>query len=132
MHVLRGAEEVDGASDRAEQALPTTRELTGPFDVIGDVHGCRAELEALLGRLGYEIARDEAGRPVDAVPPAAGPRCSSATSWTAARTTPGVLRLVMGMVDAGHALCVPGNHENKLVRALSGKKCRSGTAWPSR
>jgi polynucleotide kinase-phosphatase len=36
--------------------------------------------------------------------------------------TPGVLRLVMGMVEAGHALCVPGNHENKLVRALSGRK----------
>jgi len=28
--------------------------------------------------------------------------------------TPGVLRLVMGMVNAGDALCVPGNHENKL------------------
>ena len=32
--------------------------------------------------------------------------------------TPGVLRLVMGMVAAGHALCVPGNHEDKLLRAL--------------
>jgi protein phosphatase len=28
----------------------------------------------------------------------------------------------MGMVAAGHALCVPGNHENKLVRALQGRK----------
>ena len=36
--------------------------------------------------------------------------------------SPGVLRLVMGMVAAGHALAVPGNHENKLVRALSGRK----------
>ena len=36
--------------------------------------------------------------------------------------TPGVLRLVMGMVAAGHAFCVPGNHENKLVRALQGGK----------
>ena len=35
--------------------------------------------------------------------------------------SPGVLRLVMGMVASGHALAVPGNHENKLVRALSGK-----------
>ena len=35
--------------------------------------------------------------------------------------SPGVLRLVMGMVAAGHALCVPGNHENKLVRALRGR-----------
>jgi protein phosphatase len=28
---------------------------------------------------------------------------------------------VMGMVAAGQALAVPGNHENKLIRALSGK-----------
>jgi protein phosphatase len=35
--------------------------------------------------------------------------------------TPGVLRLVMGMVADGDALCVPGNHENKLVRALRGR-----------
>ena len=28
----------------------------------------------------------------------------------------------MGMVSAGDALCVPGNHENKLVRALRGRK----------
>jgi protein phosphatase len=35
--------------------------------------------------------------------------------------SPGVLRLVMGMVDAGHALAVPGNHEAKLVRALRGR-----------
>ncbi len=27
----------------------------------------------------------------------------------------------MGMADAGHALVVPGNHENKLVRALAGR-----------
>ncbi len=35
--------------------------------------------------------------------------------------TPGVLRLVMGMVAAGTALCVPGNHEAKLLRALRGR-----------
>ena len=46
--------------------------------------------------------------------------------------TPGVLRLVMGMVAAGHALCVPGNHEHKLLRALRGRNVRSATAWPRR
>ncbi len=35
--------------------------------------------------------------------------------------SPGVLRLVMGMVAADHALAVPGNHEQKLVRALDGR-----------
>jgi len=35
--------------------------------------------------------------------------------------SPGVLRLVMGMVAAGTALCVPGNHEQKLARKLNGR-----------
>jgi protein phosphatase len=34
---------------------------------------------------------------------------------------PAVLRLVMGMVADGTALCIPGNHEVKLLRALNGK-----------
>ena len=35
--------------------------------------------------------------------------------------SPGVLRLVMGMVAAGTAICVPGNHEQKLARKLNGR-----------
>ena len=31
-----------------------------------------------------------------------------------------VLRLVMGMVEAGTALCVVGNHDDKLLRKLNG------------
>ena len=38
--------------------------------------------------------------------------------------TPGVLRLVMGMVAAGTALCVAGNHEAKLLKALRGKNVK--------
>ena len=38
--------------------------------------------------------------------------------------SPGVLRLVMGMVAAGTALCVAGNHEEKLLRKLRGRNVR--------
>ena len=38
--------------------------------------------------------------------------------------TPGVLRLVMGMVTAGTAFCVAGNHEVKLLKALRGKNVK--------
>src|SRR3712207_145845 len=31
------------------------REERGPFDIIGDVHGCADELGLLLARLGYTI-----------------------------------------------------------------------------
>ncbi len=128
VHVLRGVEQIERAVIEYEKAYNDKRELTGPFDVIGDVHGCRAELESLLVELGYTLVRDEAGRPVDARPPrdpeTGSPRTAVFVGDLVDRGphTPGVLRLVMGMVEAGHGLCVAGNHENKLVRALQGRK----------
>lgn len=96
------------------------RDHSGPFDVIGDVHGCRSELETLLSQLGYGIVRDDAGRPVDAVHPDGRQVVFVGDLVDRGPDTPGVLRLAMGMVDTGHAMCVPGNHEHKLVRALRG------------
>jgi protein phosphatase len=128
VHVLRSVEEIEQVVIEYEKAYNDKRELTGPFDVIGDVHGCRSELESLLGTLGYELVRDAEGRPVDAVPPLDPVTNTARTAVFVGDLvdrgpdTPGVLRLVMGMVEAGRALCVPGNHENKLVRALQGRK----------
>ncbi|WP_433223064.1 polynucleotide kinase-phosphatase [Dactylosporangium sp. CS-047395] len=120
-HILASPEEVDAAQIVRERLLNDFRHETGPFDVIGDIHGCRAELEALLDRLGYAIARDDAGRPVDAAHPDGRKVVFLGDLVDRGPDSPGVLRLAMGMVAAGHALAVPGNHENKLVRALSGR-----------
>ncbi|MFI8258001.1 polynucleotide kinase-phosphatase [Streptomyces filamentosus] len=112
VHVLRSAEEADTAEVVLERRFNDLRHLTGPFDVIGDVHGCRSELETLLGRLGYVDGAHPEGRTAVFVGDLVdrGP------------DSPGVLRRVMGMVAAGNALCVPGNHENKLGRWLKGRK----------
>ncbi|HEV2639678.1 MAG TPA: polynucleotide kinase-phosphatase [Actinocrinis sp.] len=122
VHRLDGADEIAAAQIAYTKMYNDKRELTGPFDVIGDVHGCRSELEALLAELGYGLVRDDAGRPVDAVPPDGRTAVFVGDLVDRGPDTPGVLRLVMGMVAAGHALCVTGNHENKLVRALGGRK----------
>lgn len=121
-HVLRADEEVEQASIVTERLRSDHRDVHGPFDVIGDVHGCRAELERLLGELGYELRHDDEGRPVGAVPPPGRKAVYVGDLVDRGPDSPGVLRLVMGMVDAGEALCVPGNHEAKLVRALRGRK----------
>ena len=120
VHVLRSESEVAEAVVVRERLLNDFRDERGPFDVIGDVHGCRAELEALLVELGYALVRDEQGRPVDAHAPG---RKAVFVGDLVDRgpDSPGVLRLVMGMVASGHALCVPGNHESKLVKALQGR-----------
>jgi polynucleotide kinase-phosphatase len=121
VHVLRGVEEIEAATISYERLLNDRRDLTGPFDVIGDVHGCRSELEALLVELGYAIVRDDAGRAIDAVHPSGRTVAFVGDLVDRGPDTPGVLRLVMGMVTAGHALCVSGNHESKLLRARRGR-----------
>jgi protein phosphatase len=121
VHVLRSVSDVDSAVIEYERAYNDKRELTGPFDIIGDVHGCAGELRTLLTELGYEVRRDEAGRAVGARHPAGRTTVFVGDLVDRGPDTPGVLRLVMGMVADGDALCVPGNHENKLVRALRGR-----------
>ncbi|WP_031075646.1 polynucleotide kinase-phosphatase [Streptomyces sp. NRRL WC-3742] len=121
VHILRGEAEVAAAGIEIEKRYNDLRHLTGPFDIVGDIHGCRSELETLLTRLGYVLTRDAEGRPVDAAHPQGRTAVFVGDLVDRGPDTPGVLRLVMGMVAAGHALCVPGNHENKLGRAMAGR-----------
>lgn len=111
VHVLRGVEEIENAEVRTERRFNDLTHLTGPFDIIGDIHGCAAELESLLGKLGYEDGVHPSGRTAVFVGDLVdrGP------------DSPAVLRRVMSMVGSGNALCVPGNHENKYGRHLKGR-----------
>lgn len=126
VHVLSGVEEVEAATFVREPLLNDRTWDTGPFDAIGDVHGCLGELETLLDRLGYAISRDDAGRAIDARHPEGRRPIFLGDVVDRGPDVPGVLRLVMGMVDAGHALMVQGNHEDKLVKALRGAKVQTG------
>ncbi|MDV9193090.1 polynucleotide kinase-phosphatase, partial [Streptomyces sp. SR27] len=112
VHVLRSVEEVDTAEVVLERRFNDLRHLTGPFDIIGDIHGCRSELDTLLAKLGYVDGHHPEGRTAVFVGDLVdrGP------------DSPGVLRRVMAMAASGDALCVPGNHENKLGRWLKGRK----------
>lgn len=112
VHILRSEEEAEHAEVVLERRYNDLRHLTGPFDIIGDIHGCSSELETLLGKLGYVDGAHPEGRTAVFVGDLVdrGP------------DSPGVLRRVMSMVSDGNALCVPGNHENKLGRYLKGRK----------
>ncbi|MFI9773221.1 polynucleotide kinase-phosphatase [Streptomyces sp. NPDC051956] len=112
VHILRGAEEADSAEVVREKRYNDLTHLTGPFDIIGDVHGCAFELETLLTRLGY----------TDGVHPEGRTAVFVGDLVDRGPDSPGVLRRVMSMVKSGHALCVPGNHENKFGRYLKGRK----------
>ena len=113
--VRRSEAEVDAAQVTRVPLHVDRRDLTGPFDVIGDVHGCLPELHDLLNTLGYGLDGDHV------TPPAGHTAVFLGDLVDRGPDSAGVLRLVMGMVSAGTALCVPGNHEEKLARALSGR-----------
>ena len=69
VHVLRTPEQVAAAAITRTRLFSDLRHESGPFDVIGDVHGCRAELEQLLTELGYTLEHDAADRPARRPPP---------------------------------------------------------------
>jgi protein phosphatase len=77
------------------------RHLHGPFDIVGDVHGCGDELRELLERLGWNVrpgaVRGPEGRTVVFVGDLVdrGP------------DSPGVLRTAMELVFNRRGLCVP-------------------------
>jgi protein phosphatase len=153
IHHLRNVGEIDAIQSITRDRLYNNRqEETGPFDIIGDVHGCYEELRALLEKLGYQITEE----PITDVRDL-GVRVVAPTSELRVRSeelrvnnveqplipnsqllthrkavflgdlvdrgpaSPQVLRLVMSMVRDGSALCVPGNHDIKLLRHLNGK-----------
>jgi protein phosphatase len=100
---------------------------TGPFDIIGDVHGCYDELTLLLDRLGYvgfpaRPSEADFGSDVpDYVHPAGRKLVFVGDLVDRGPDSVRVLQQVMTLVRQGMALCVPGNHDDKLLRKLYGR-----------
>ncbi len=133
---MNGVDEVDAAVLERAPEWNDRRFDSGPFDIIGDVHGCLPELMELLTKLGYSVEDGTA----EAIPGelrhgkqlADLPISHRITHPEGRRLvfvgdlvdrgpdTPGVLRLVMSAVGQGAGLCVPGNHDVKLMRAMKG------------
>src|SRR5688572_30450670 len=93
------------------------RREKGPFDIVGDLHGCTDELWQLLHALGYLRGADDTivhpgGRKLVLLGDLGdrGPHNAEA------------FRLAMLWVQKGQALYTPGNHCDKLKRYLQGRK----------
>lgn len=124
VYILRSLDEIESVSITREPLWTDQRGEHGPFDIIGDVHGCYEELNELLLSLGYVFdqeyednesllsARHPQGRQAFFVGDITdrGPRNRDC------------LRLVMGMCANGSARIVVGNHDYKLLQYLRGKK----------
>ncbi len=129
VYVLSSVEEIAAVEIERQPLWNDLKHEKGPFDIIGDIHGCADELEALLQQLGYEainhplnegsfwntpVYHHTQGRKAvflgDLVD--RGPRILD------------TLKLVRNMVLTGNAFCVPGNHDSKLMRKLKGKNVK--------
>jgi len=125
--VLSSEEEIDAATIETQPLWNNKKNEHGPFDIIGDIHGCFDELEQLLRKLGYEIkleANGQEGMAFKVTAPEGRKAVFLGDLVDRGPATPDVLKLVMSMTADGVALCVPGNHDMKLMRKLKGRDVR--------
>jgi protein phosphatase len=123
VHVLKSVDEVDAVEIGRTKLWVDRRGESGPFDIIGDVHGCADELETLLAQLGYQIAWD--GKSVSVTPPEGRRAIFIGDLVDRGPRSPDVLRIAKHMVEAGTAMAVVGNHDDKLKRHLSGRNVKA-------
>ncbi|MCG9896098.1 MAG: polynucleotide kinase-phosphatase [Fimbriimonadaceae bacterium] len=105
-------EEAEAAEIVRERLWSRRPEIHGPLDIIGDIHGCLDELQELMSRLGY--SESDWSHPEGRMPAFLGDLVDRGPDSV------GVVRRVMAAVKSGRALAVPGNHDMKLARALTG------------
>ncbi|MCC5978460.1 MAG: polynucleotide kinase-phosphatase [Salinarimonas sp.] len=125
IHVLRTPQEVDAVEITRVPLWTDQRHDHGPFDMIGDVHGCFDELTALLDALGYQRDPYAPGESLMGARHPDGRRAFFVGDLTdRGPRNVDCLRLVMGMCAQGQARCVIGNHDFKLSKWLRGRKVK--------
>lgn len=130
VYTLKSLAEITSVEIERQPLWNNLKHEHGPFDIIGDIHGCCDELEILLQQLGYQKSdrAEELSPGLWDYPIYFHPEGRKAVflgdlvdRGTRILDT---VKLVRNMVNAGTALCIPGNHENKLLRKLRGKNVR--------
>ncbi|WP_299218464.1 polynucleotide kinase-phosphatase [uncultured Aquimarina sp.] len=124
IHVINSPEEIEQIEIVKDKLWNNKKHITGPFDIIGDVHGCFTELKELLEKLDYKITKHKdrdknygytVSNPADRKAIFVGDLVDRGPASNE------VLRLVMSMVKNDQAYVVCGNHDSKLYKKLIGR-----------
>ena len=115
VYVINSLEQLEHTEIIRTKLWNDKKDWHGPFDIIGDIHGCCDELKLLLEKLGYVKTDGVYAHPDGRQAAFLGDFCDRGNR------NADVLRLVMDMVKAGNAIAVPGNHDVKLLKFLRGK-----------
>jgi polynucleotide kinase-phosphatase len=116
VYVLKSEDDVNNTEIIRKRLSSNRKDEPGPFDIIGDIHGCFRELCMLLRKLGYAVDEDK----YIAIPPTNRRAVFLGDLCDRGPQNVDVLRLVMGMVRSSSAYCIIGNHDDKLLRKLCG------------
>ena len=129
IYKLSSIEEIEAVSMVKQPMWTNRRDERGAFDIIGDVHGCCDELEQLLKNLGYVAEASSSSKdsfwnyPVYKHPQGRKVIFLGDLVDRGERILD-TLKLVRNMLVADSAMCILGNHENKLMRKLNGKNVK--------
>jgi protein phosphatase len=124
---LKSEAEIDAVKIDRQPLWNDKKHESGQFDIIGDIHGCANELEALLQKLGYQIKEENT--------------TTNELFWNAptyyhpegrrliflgdlvdrGERILDTLKIVRNTIVSGNGFCVAGNHDNKLLRKLKGR-----------
>lgn len=118
VYIVNSEEEANGVEIIRKPLWNNKKEIKGPFDIIGDIHGCYQELCDLLVKLGYEVNAERN----TAIPPAGRTSIFLGDLCDRGLENVNVLKLVMNMVKEETAFCVLGNHDFKLLKYMKGTK----------
>ncbi|MEN6316575.1 MAG: polynucleotide kinase-phosphatase [Clostridiaceae bacterium] len=123
VYVLNSPEDVDQVEFERQPLWNNRKTEHGPFDIVGDIHGCFEELKLLLEKLGYVISitvEEGKGNIYDVMHPDGRRAIFLGDLVDRGPGVTEVLKLIMSMVKNGSAFCVPGNHDIKLLKKLKG------------
>ena len=115
IYVINSLDQLENTEIIRSKLWNDKKDEHGPFDIIGDIHGCGDELEMLLKKLGYAKTNGIYSHPDGRKAAFLGDFCDRGNRNS------DVLRIVMDMVKNGNAIAVPGNHDVKLLKYLNGK-----------
>ena len=133
IYKLNSLEEINAVEIERQPLWNNRKQEHGPFDIIGDVHGCCDEVEQLLQKLGYQQKQTVAEKLIDTesfwdfptyVHPAGRKAVFLGDLVDRGPRILDTLRLVRNMIAAGSGMCIMGNHEHKLIRKLDGKNVK--------
>ena len=128
IYKLNSVEEIETVEVSRQKMWTNRKDEHGAFDLIGDVHGCCTELEELLQQLGYVATVETNPDSFWHFPTYRHPEGRKAIFLgdlvDRGDRVLDTLKLVHNMRLVDSAMCILGNHENKLMRKLNGKNVK--------